>query len=179
MTEHGWIALLRGINVGGRNIVPMAQLRALCERSGCRSASTYIQSGNIVFGSEVADRGELAGLLERAIEATFGVTTPVVLRTFAEMREVASSHPFGADTSQSHVSFLAAAPSPDGIASLAGVDISPDRVEVTGSDVFLHYPNGVHGSRLTGALLERHLGVAGTVRNWRTVTKLAELAGER
>lgn len=175
MEEQGWITLLRGINVGGRNPVPMAELRLLYEQNGCRSVSTYIQSGNVIFVSEISDRAELAGLLERAVETTFGVSTPVLLRTFAELRKVAKSHPFGADTSQSHVTFLAERPQRKAIESLAGIDVSPDRFKVVGLDVYLVYPNGVHGSRLTGALLERHLGVAGTARNWRTVARLAEL----
>jgi len=176
MTEHGWIALLRGINVGGRYAVPMAGLRRLFEESGCGSVTTYIQSGNVVFTSSVSDRSALAGLLESAVETTFGVSASVVLRTFAEIRRVARSHPFGQDTSQSLVAFLAQKPRPQDVRSLKQVDVAPDRFKVVGSDVFLHYPNGVRGAQLTGALLERRLGVAGTMRNWRTVTRLAELA---
>ena len=175
MTELGWIAFLRGINVGGHNRVPMADLRRVCEEHGCSSVTTYIQSGNVLFTSALSDRGALGRLLEGAIETELGVSTPVVLRTFAELGQVVGSHPFGADTSRSHVCFLSGPPRRDGIASLAEVDVAPDRFELRGSDVFLQYPNGVHGSRLTPALLERHLGVAGTVRNWRTVTRLAEL----
>ena len=170
----GWVALLRGINVGGRNTVPMAELRTLFERMGCGSVSSYIQSGNVLFTNEAADRDALSRQLELAVAETFGVSSPVVLRTIAELARVAGSHPFGADTSKTHVAFLGR--EPGDAQALDGLDVAPDRFELVGSEVFLRYPNGVHGSRLTGALLERRLGVVATLRNWRTVTRLAELA---
>jgi len=170
----GWVALLRGINVGGRNRVPMAELRRLFEETGCGSVSSYIQSGNVLFMHESTGRDALAGRLERAVQETFGVSCPVVLRTAAELGRIACSHPFGADTSRIHVAFLDR--QPDDPAALASLDAAPDRFELVGSEVYLLYPNGVHGSRLTGALLERRLGARATLRNWRTVTSLAELA---
>jgi uncharacterized protein (DUF1697 family) len=166
----GWVALLRGINVGGRNIVPMAELRRLFEESGCSSVSSYIQSGNVLFEHDSPDREAL----ERAVATTFGVSSPIVLRTSESLAQIVAAHPFGADASQTHVAFLGQ--EPDDASALDSLEIAPDRYEVVGSDVYLHYPNGVHGSRLSGALLERHLGVPVTVRNWRTVTRLAELA---
>jgi uncharacterized protein (DUF1697 family) len=176
VNTNGWVALLRGINVGGRNSVPMAELRRLFEETGSGSVRTYIQSGNVVFTNASSDRAGLARGLERAVEETFGLSRSVVLRTFDEIDRLAGSHPFGRDSSKTHVAFLSQRPSAGKLRGLTGLDIAPDRFEVAGSDVFLHYPNGVQGSRLTGALLERHLGVAATLRNWRTVLKLAELA---
>jgi len=171
----GWVALLRGINLGGRNKVPMAELRELFEETGCGSVSTYIQSGNVLFTHPAGGRDALARRLEQAVQETFGVSSPVVLRTTAELVRIACSHPFGADTSRSHVAFLDREPAdPHALESL---DVAPDRFELAGSEVYLLYPNGVHGSRLTGALLERRLGAIATLRNWRTVTSLAELAG--
>ncbi len=176
MDEQGWVALLRGINVGGRNTVPMAELRRLFEENGCNSVSSFIQSGNVLFTNDAPDRFALARQLEQAVAETFGVSSPIVLRTSAELGRVAGSHPFGADTSKTNVAFLGNDPRPEDVRSLRSVDVAPDRYEVVGSDVFLHYPNGVHGARLSGALLERYLGVTATTRNWRTVTCLAELA---
>ena len=106
----------------------------------------------------------------------FGVAAAVVLRTFGELDRVAATHPFGADTSKTHVSFLGREPSRGDVRRLEQLELAPDRYLVAGRDVFLHYPGGVQGSRLTGALLERHLGVPGTIRNWKTVTRLAEMA---
>ena len=177
MDEHGWVALLRGINVGGRNRVPMAELRSLFEQMGCGSVSSFIQSGNVLFTSEAADRDTLSGQLEQAVQDTFGVSSPVVLRRFDELARVAASHPFGPDTSKTNVAFLGREPGAEDVRGLDALDVAPDRFEVVGSDVFLHYPNGVHGARLSGAVLERRLRVPVTIRNWRTVTRLAELAG--
>ncbi|HEY6053223.1 MAG TPA: DUF1697 domain-containing protein [Gaiellaceae bacterium] len=172
-----WVALLRGINLGGRNRVPMGELREVFEQAGCGDVRTYIQSGNVVFTSRRRSREALARLLERAVEDAFGVVAPVVLRTSDELAAVAGSHPFGRVTSHSYVSFLAADPDPAGAGRLAAI-AGEDELSVVGRDVFLRYPNGFQGAQLTGPLLERHLGVAGTVRNWRTVMKLAELAAE-
>ncbi len=173
--ERRWVALLRAVNLGARNKVPMAELRALLERSGLLGVRTYIQSGNVLFTSGCGERESLARRLEEEIAGAFGVTTTAILRTFGELQAVAASHPFGPDMSKTHVSFLAARPDARGLARVAELDAAPDRVAVDGSDVYLHYPNGVQGSRLTAARLERLLGVPGTTRSWGTVAKLAEL----
>jgi uncharacterized protein (DUF1697 family) len=173
----GWVALLRGINVGGNNPVPMAELRALLEGLGLTDVRSYIASGNVLFSSGEKDRAALGKQLERAVDETFGVPAKVVLRTFAEIATVAAARPFGEDTSKAYVAFLAAKPARKSLDQLLALDITPDRFKVSGTEVFLHYPNGVQGSKLTGALLERKLGIAATARNWRTVTRLAELAG--
>jgi uncharacterized protein (DUF1697 family) len=174
--EHGWVALLRGINLASRNRVSMAELRTVLEDAGYGSVTTYIQSGNVLFTKRASDRARLARRLETAVADAFGVSAAVVLRTFEEVREVERSQPFGADTSRTFVSFLAAEPEPKRVRSLADLEVAPDEFRVVGSDVFLRYPNGVQGARLTGAVLERTIGVPGTMRNWKTVTKLAELA---
>ena len=103
------------------------------------------------------------------------MTSTVVLRTWPELRRLAASHPFGADTSKSAVTFLAEKPTAAAVRRLRELDVAPDEAKVVGRDVLIHYPNGIQGSRLTGALLERTLGVQGTNRNWRTVARLAEL----
>ena len=176
MSPTGWVALLRGINVGGRNSVPMADLRRLFEANGSLAVSTYIQSGNVVFTHLTSNRAALAQVLEGAVADSFGVPAKVVLRTVDEIDLVAGAHPFGPDNSSTVVSFLTTEPTREAVLKLERLDVAPDRVAVVGSDVFLHYPNGVSGARLTGALLERELGVPGTARNWKTVTRLAQLA---
>jgi uncharacterized protein (DUF1697 family) len=175
---HGWVALLRGINVGGHKKVPMADLRRIYEELGCEDVRTYIASGNVVFASPESDRGALATALEEAVAAELGVSSFVVLRSFAEIRKVARSHPFGADTSQSFVTFLVAKPKAADARRLNELDLAPDELKVLGSEVFLRYPNGLSNARLTGAQLDRAIGVPGTNRNWRTVAKLAEMTAE-
>jgi uncharacterized protein (DUF1697 family) len=171
----GWVALLRAINLAGRNKVPMAGLRAAFETVGCTDVRTHIQSGNVVFRARSTSATALRRRLERAVGEHCGVTSTVVLRTWPELRRTAESHPFGADTSRSAVTFLADEPPAAAVRRLRQLDIAPDEAKVIGRDVHIHYPHGIQGSRLTGALLERTLGVEGTNRNWRTVARLAEL----
>jgi uncharacterized protein (DUF1697 family) len=173
--DPGWVALLRAVNVGGRNVVPMAGLRGALEEVDCSSVATYIQSGNVVFGHKTKDRAALAKELEALVQKTFGVSAAVVLRTFAEIRKLAAAEPFGGDAEHTHVAFLVAKPARTAVTELKSLDLSPEAAEVVGMDVFLHYPNGLGRAKLTGSLLERTLGVPGTVRNWRTVTRLAEM----
>jgi uncharacterized protein (DUF1697 family) len=168
-----WIALLRAINLAGRNKVPMAELRKVFEKAGCESVRTYIQSGNVVFEHSKPDRAAL----EAAVAKTFGVEGVIVLRSARQIRSLLSAHPFGADTSKSHVAFLSEKPGRAAWRSLSELDIGADRFKVLGADVALHYPNGFSGAKLTAARLEKQLGVPLTVRNWRTVARLAEMAG--
>ena len=168
-----WIAFLRGINLASRNRVAMADLRRVFEDAGCREVRTYINSGNVVFTKQAKDRKRLARTLERSVEAELGVAPAVILRTPAELRRILEAHPFGDDTSKTHVSFLAAKPPAQAVAEAKKADVAPDRLEVRGAEVFLHLPNGRQGMRIKSSLLAP-LGVA-TDRTWRTVEKLAEL----
>ena len=167
-----WIVLLRGVNVGGKAKVPMADLRALCEELGLTDVTTYIQSGNVVADGP---RDLAPTTLERALDERFGVSARVVLRTPKDLRKLVEGHPFGSDTSDTHVVFLAEKPAAGAGDELATRDFDGERFVVAGRDVYVHYPNGLGRAKLSTALLERHLG-AGTARNWRTVTKLLELS---
>ncbi|HWB23047.1 MAG TPA: DUF1697 domain-containing protein [Gaiellaceae bacterium] len=175
MSANGWVALLRGINVGGKNRVPMAELRTVFEEAGAAGVATYIQSGNVVFVHPANDRAVLGEQLEAAVAKRFGVESAVVLRTFAEIGKVARAKPFGPDNANTHVIFLAQKPPAAAVRSVTSLDMAPDEIKVVGSEAFLHYPNGVSGARIAGAVLGRSLGV-GTARNWRTVTQLAAMA---
>lgn len=172
-----WVALLRAVNLAGRHKVPMAELRAQLEAAGYGSVRTYIASGNVLLDGP-DDRTGLAGELERLIAESFAVNTTAIMRTPDELAAVVAGHPFGADTSHSHVVFLAAEPRPDAAERFAAVDPTPDRAVLAGAEVYLQYRAGVQGSRLSAARLERLLEVRATHRNWRTVAKLAELATE-
>ena len=172
------MALLRGVNVGGRNVVPMAGLRALFEETGCAGVRSYIQSGNVVFERAAPARDALAAELERAVSERFGVAPRVVLRTAPELAALVAAHPFDDGGAQTHVAFLAETPGPEAVARVEALDVAPDEVVVAGSDVYLRFPDGYANARVTAAVLERVLGVPGTARNWRTVTTLAALAAE-
>ncbi len=171
-----WVALLRAVNLGARNKVPMADLRALLEQAGHASVRTYIASGNVLFETRSRSRAKVAAELEALVAEAFGVATTAILRTPDELAAVVAGHPFGDDTSQTHVSFLAAAPDAAAVARLTDADHGPDRAALAGAHVYLQFPHGVQGSRLSAGTLEQLLRVPGTVRNWRTVAKLAELA---
>ena len=167
-----WIALLRAVNLGPRNKVPMAELRRLFEDAGAEDVRTWIQSGNVVFSLAKPD----AGKLEAAIERELAVKTVIVLRSASQLKKLAGSRPFGRDTSNSHVAFFVEKPRAAALREVAALEIRDNRYEVLGKDVALYYPRGVQGAILTTAKLEQLLRIRGTARNWRTVAKLAELA---
>lgn len=176
-----YVALLRGVNVAGTGIVPMAELRSLLSSLGHENVTTYIQSGNAVFASS-RSAGEIATELEERIEAAFGVRTPVLLRTAPELAGTLASNPFlepGADAGKLYVVFLEHPPAPTAIAALDLDRSPPDELAVVGREVYLRLPNGAGRTKLTLDWLERRLGSRGTARNWRTVTKLLELATAR
>jgi len=171
------VALLRGVNVGGKNRLPMAPLAAMFEAAGCRNVRTYIQSGNVVF--EAAPRG-LAARIEAAILKDFGFAAPVTLRTRGEFEAVVRGNPFlpGADESHLYVGFLAGVPAPQAVKKLDPRRSPPDRFQVIGREVYLLLPNGVGRSKLTNAWFDRALETVCTIRNWRTVKQLLAMCGE-
>jgi uncharacterized protein (DUF1697 family) len=174
------VALLRGINVGAHNRIPMADLRALLADIGYPDARTLVQSGNIVLSAELAPE-ELAAELERAIAGKFGVQTPVVVRTRDELAAVVALDPLG-DVAEEHklyqVSFLSAEPDPEAVAKIAQEDFAPERFVHVGREIYAWHPGGIHNSRLARMLSDKRLGVVATARNWKTTTKLLEMADE-
>jgi uncharacterized protein (DUF1697 family) len=175
--RQAWVALLRGINLGARNKVPMAGLRTLMTEIGAEDVKTYVQSGNVVFRSTLA-RAELVRRIEGEIRARFGVDADVVLCTKAELARIVAGNPFTGEESEPtrlHVTFLARAPDRGRIAELKREEFEPDRFHVTRAAVYLHTPDGYGRTKLSNAYFERKLGVRATTRNWRTVTTLAGL----
>jgi uncharacterized protein (DUF1697 family) len=171
-----YVALLRGINVGGKAKVPMAALRDTCVAVGCDDVVTYIQRGNVVLKSAlIADK--LRAALEEAIAREFGFNPAVMIRTAKELAAVIDRNPYaGADEKTVHVGFLHAAPNAATKKCLAAIDCAPEELTVAGRDVYLHLPNGM-GRAALPVQMERCLRPTPvTVRNWRTVTKLVELS---
>jgi len=171
-----WVALLRAVNLGARNKVPMAQLRTLLEEVGYGDVRTYIASGNILLDGP-AGQAALATTLERIVADSFGVSTTVILRKPRALAATVAAHPFD-DRSETHVAFLAKRPTKAAAARLSAVDGGGDRSVLDGAHVYLQLTRGVQGSPLSAARLESLLGVPATLRNWRTVVALAELAAE-
>jgi uncharacterized protein (DUF1697 family) len=166
------LALLRGINVGGKNKLPMRELAIMFEDAGCGNVRTFIQSGNVIFTAGAKVSKGLAGVIASKIQEKFGHRPPVILRTAQELREVVSNNPFPCAEDVLHVMFLADRPDPKQIAALDPNRSAPDEFIVRGEEVYLHLPNGVRDTKLTNAWFDSKLGTVSTGRNWRTVTKL-------
>ena len=174
------VALLRGINLGGKNRLPMKDLAAMFTDAGCGSVSTYIQSGNVVFEAPAALARLLPSLIEKSIADRFGYQVPVVTRTGSELRRIVRGNPFlrsGADPGTLHVAFLADAPAAARVKALDAGRSAPDAFAVRGREIFLHCPNGFARTRLTNAYFDSKLGTTSTVRNWNTVVTLLDLTG--
>ena len=173
----GYVALLRGINVGGRHRVAMADLRALFEGEGLEGVATYIQSGNVLFSSE-RDENDLAVVLAAALRDRFGFEIPVVIRDGEAFRAAARRHPLEAaqqDERLLYVMFLGATPAAEAIRAFDAAPFLPDECSLQGRELYVAYRHGSARSRLTVDAIERALGSTATGRNWRTVAKLADL----
>jgi uncharacterized protein (DUF1697 family) len=173
-----YIALLRGVNVGGHGKLAMATLRRIAEDCGYTDVRTYIQSGNLVFRSTARGSVKVAATLRAAIVADTGFEPPVVVRTAAELRQVVDGNPF-ADRSpeamQLHVQFFGPV---DRLPDLGALELgayAPEEVVIRGRDLFMYLPDGIGKSKLAVDLNRRAKGM-GTARNWRTVTTLLDMA---
>lgn len=173
-----YVALLRGINVGGKNKLPMPDLAAIFTEAGCTDVRTYIQSGNVVFSVVPKSAKGVPNFVSRRITDRFGYRVPVVLRSADEFRQVATSNPFlksDADVDSLHVGFLADLPAPRDVAALDPNRSLGDSFKVRDREVYLHLPNGMAKSRLTNAYFDSKLTTTSTFRNWRTVLRLLEM----
>lgn len=174
-----YVALLQGINIGKHKRVAMADLTALVEGLGHADVKTHLNSGNVVFTAGGGTNAELATAIEDAIAAELGLDVPVVVRSGEELARIVANNPFpeaAADPKTLHVTFLGAEPDPERVAALAEVDRGEDDYRVAGADVYLFYPNRTTGATFMPTGLGKALGVVATSRNWRTVTRLAEMA---
>ena len=174
-----YVALLRGINLGSHNKVPMPALRALAEDLGYGNVTTYIQSGNMILTSSDT-AANTASAIERAIAKEFGIDVAVFVRSRQQLQKVVDGNPFvqqGKAPSALHIVFLSAKPKADKVKALAAKDLGREEVAVEGTEAYLHLPDGYGRAKLGNSFIEKQLGVAGTTRNWRTTAKLLELAG--
>ncbi len=174
----GYIALLRGVNVGGKNKLRMSDLAAMFAEAGCVEVRTYIQSGNVIFVASASVAKQIPAIISQRIDEQLGLRVPVVLRASEELLRIVENNPFlrsGADAATLHVAFLADEPASSRIRSL-DPDRSPgDSFSVCGRHIYLCCPNGVARSKLTNAYFDSALATTSTARNWRTVMTLAEM----
>ncbi len=182
-TNTGHVALLRAVNVGGRNRIAMADLRELLEGLGYGGVRTHLQSGNAVFAAPGTPSSEhLAGEIEGALVEEVGLTVKVIVRTRSELARAIAANPLlgvAEDHARLLVTFLSHAPDPEALAALAPAEFEPDVFAVGEREIYAWYPEGVRATKLSNAFWERRLGVVASARNWKTVTRLLELMDEQ
>ena len=174
------VSLLRGINVGGHHLIGMAALREVYESLGLADPRTYLQSGNVVFRAKERNLACLGARIEAAIEQAFGFHVAVVLRTAEELRDAIARNPVaarsGIDARRLAVTFLAAEPTAAIREKVLALRAEPEELWLDGREMFIYFPNGFSGAKLSMPAVERALAMPATSRNWNTVTKLLELA---
>ena len=179
-----FICFLRGVNMTGHNSVKMTDLSSLFINLGFKDAETYIQSGNVIF-RKAGDKpvSALAVNLELAIMERFNYTIPVMIRTNQELSDLFSSNPFLGETNfdpaKMAVLFLHEKPSDSQIQKVADIDYPPDKFKIIGRDIFIYCPNGFGRTKLYTNFFERKMGIAGTARNWKTITTILNIAEKK
>jgi uncharacterized protein (DUF1697 family) len=178
-----YIALLRGINVGGKNIIKMADLKRVFESIGLGGVQTYIQSGNVLFKSDEVEE-PLRKKIEHEIKTNFGFSVSVVLRTVAELEWIIGNLPFSekevaeaessSEAESLYVSLLTHVPLQEKLEHLNAYRSESDKYQIVGREVFLLFHNSIRNSKLANNL--QKLDVPATVRNWKTINKLVALA---
>lgn len=178
-----YIALLRGINIGGHKVINMESLRDLFRDAGFEGVRSYIQSGNVLFESRFRSSAKLTDRLESMVSDRLGWQIPIMVRSAAELCHAFESNPFvsepGIDPARLHTIFLSRPLTRREATTLEPASGSGDRAVSMGSEVYVHYPNGTARATVTYARIETQFGLAATVRNWRTVTALVQMATKR
>ncbi|MHB1505251.1 MAG: DUF1697 domain-containing protein [Sulfobacillus sp.] len=172
MPSH--LALLRGINVGGHNMVAMSDLKRLFIRCGCSDVTTYLQTGNVLFDASGALPTEAE--LEAAVAQDLAVTTRVLVRSREELAQICSNSPFAqwaGDPAQLYLAFLNATPDAQRVAEFSVPAGGSERFWIAGRQIYLQYPDGYGRTKLTNGYIEQRLGVVATTRNWRVTKQLA------
>jgi uncharacterized protein (DUF1697 family) len=172
--------LLRGVNVGTKNSLPMAELRTMLATIGCTDVQTYVQSGNAVFGTKLG-AAEFTRAIEAAIERYMGRPVATTLRTRAQMKAIVDGNPFArVATNPAYlcVTFLSNPPTRTEVAPLHARTFEPELFRVAGKEIYTWHPNGQGRSPLAAVLGKLKLRGAVTTRNWKTALKLLEMLGE-
>src|SRR5690606_26753229 len=174
------IAILRGINVGGKKKILMADLRILCENLGWTNVKTFIQSGNLIFNA-TEENAELGKRLENAITEKYGFDVPVMLRNSEEVQTLIDKNPFydkQAELGRLHITFLNEKPIAENVKQLETCNYQPDKFVMGDKEVFIFCKGKYHESKLTNNFIEKKLKVTATTRNWKSLLKLNDLSRE-
>lgn len=173
-----FVALLRGINVSGRNKVPMGDLRAVAEGLGLTGVQTYIQSGNLIFSAQV-EGPQLEEKLEAAIAARFAIPVPVIVRSASQWPAYVEGNPFpeaAASEPNRLMLMLSKSPPPPGAGdALQERARDGEHVKLVRDALWVHFPSGAGTSKLSPSLIDRLVGSPVTARNWRTVIELRDM----
>jgi uncharacterized protein (DUF1697 family) len=175
-----YISVLRGINVGGKRKILMADLKKLYAELGFENCISYIQSGNVIFASEKLSNTKLGRKIEDAISEKFGFDVPVIVRTCEEWNQSVQTNPYTKThkTENLHVSFLNETPKAELSEALNELNFEPDHFQIIDKDVFIYCPGQYHKTKLSNQFFESKLKLKATTRNWNTVLKLLELSAE-
>lgn len=175
-----YIALLRGINVSGHKIIKMAELRTHLEELNFDNVRTYIQSGNILFGSKKADNKLLAAKINKLIKEKYGFDVPTIVVSTDELKTIFNSNPLLADSSRDlskvYATILDDIPAKNDLTILNEADYTPEEFVYKEKLVYGYSPLGLGDAKLSNSYFEKILKVKATTRNWKTISKLMELS---
>ena len=175
-----YISILRGINVGGKRKILMADLKRLFENLGFINIATYIQSGNVIFDyNGKKDNIELANKIEQSIMDFYEFKVPVIVRTLDEIKHARLNNPFlkiGAEIERLDLTFLKEIPTSEKLEKIKNYDFAPDKFEIINRDIYIFCSGKYSDSKLTNKFFENKLKITATTRNWNTVNKLYEMA---
>ena len=177
-----FVGLLRAVNLAGKNMVSMTELRDLMSKLGMEDVRTLLQSGNVIFRSDIRSPAKVEKVLEDGVEKRFGLKTEFFVRTVEEMNELVSANPFPREAKQDPghlvVGFLKGAPDSAAVTALQKAIVGREVVRAVGRHSYTVFPDGIGRSKLTSAMVEKKLGTRGTGRNWNTVLKLQAIANQ-
>jgi uncharacterized protein (DUF1697 family) len=175
-----FVCMLRGVNLGGHNMIKMETLRSLCGSLRLTDAQTYVQSGNVVFRAKPKDVKALGSCIEDTIESELGFRPSAILRTTEEMSGVVARNPFAKrkniEPGKLIVAFFATEPTNEASVRLKATDIAPNEVHIVGRQAYIYFPDGQGRATLKWNTVDKILGLPNTGRNWNTTTKLLEMA---
>jgi len=178
-----YLCILRGINVSGHKIIKMDELKNLFQKLGFNAVQTYIQSGNVIFQSELKNQQELELLIAKRVNEVFGFDVPILVKTFKELQHVFENNPFlkngVTDISKLHVTFLSEIPNSTLVKQFNEVDLGSDEFTIDNSSIYIHCPvNGYGNSKISNQFIENKLKLNATTRNWKTITQLMNMSQE-
>ena len=178
-----YIALLRGVNVGGHRKIKMVDLKELLNKMGFKDVATYIQSGNVVFKSSITKTSELEGKIKKGIAKTFSLDVPVLVKTHKELKSIFDKNPFtetsDIENKRIYFALLKEMPQPELITAFQKVKFQGELFVVAEDCVYLNYSIGAGKAKLNNNLIERKLKVSATARNYNTMVKLLEMSTAR